>query len=61
MHVIITNLSKNIRVQNQAFGRTARKGKKGTGIIIFKNSEFNSYEEIKAHRNKKEIENLNKI
>ena len=59
MHVIITKLSKNIRVQNQAFGRTARKGKKGTGIIIFKNSEFNSYEEIKTHRNKKEIENLN--
>ena len=60
MHVIITKLSKNIRVQNQAFGRTARKGKKGTGIIIFKNSKYNSYEEIKAHRNENEINSLNK-
>ena len=60
MHVIITKLSKNIRVQNQAFGRYARKGKKGTGIIIFKNSKFNSYEEIKAHRNENEINSLNK-
>jgi preprotein translocase subunit SecA len=60
MHVIITKLSKNIRVQNQAFGRTARKGKKGTGIIIFKNSKYNSYEEKKAHRNENEINSINK-
>ena len=60
MHVIITQLSKNIRVQNQAFGRTARKGKKGTGIIIFYNRYFNSYEEIKNDRNKREVEKLNR-
>ena len=34
MHVILTFMPKNIRVQQQAFGRAARKGQKGTCQLI---------------------------
>ena len=34
LHVILTYMPKNVRVQNQAFGRAARKGQKGTCQLI---------------------------
>uniref|UniRef100_A0A183BLQ6 Chloroplast protein-transporting ATPase n=1 Tax=Globodera pallida TaxID=36090 RepID=A0A183BLQ6_GLOPA len=34
LHVIVTFMQKNSRVQQQAFGRTARQGKKGTAQLI---------------------------
>ena len=38
MHVIVSFLPKNQRVQEQAFGRAARKGKKGTCQMILNRS-----------------------
>ena len=34
MHVCVTFLPKNQRVQDQAFGRSARKGNKGTWQMV---------------------------
>ena len=39
MHVIVTFLPQNQRVQDQAFGRSARKGKKGTCQLILDKDE----------------------
>ncbi|KAL3081833.1 hypothetical protein niasHS_012775 [Heterodera schachtii] len=38
MHVILTFMTNNERVQRQAYGRTARKGQEGTALLIVFNS-----------------------
>ena len=43
LHVILTKMPKNYSVLKQAFGRTSREGKKGTGQMIIYNEEFSSY------------------
>lgn len=44
LHVILTFMPRNKRIEYQALGRAARKGEKGSGQIIMKNE--NSYEQI---------------
>lgn len=53
LHVCVTFLPKNQRVQDQAFGRTSRKGNKGTCQMILKTKEVQHFlgEEIKNTSN----------
>ena len=55
LHVIITKLSENSRTQKQAFGRTSRQGKKGSGQYIFKEEKgIKTYNQLINNRNEKE-------
>ena len=54
LHVIITEMPSNYRVLKQAFGRTSREGKKGTGQMILKNTGYNSYSQLIEEMNKEE-------
>ena len=61
LHVILTSMPKNFRVLKQAFGRTSREGKKGTGQMIIYNEKFNTYSEIVNEMNKREKERIENI
>jgi hypothetical protein len=65
LHVMLTFMPANQRVEDQAFGRTARQGKRGTGQLVLNavsliNScantpgEFISPQNVKEHRDKLE-------
>jgi len=61
LHVILTSMPKNYRVLKQAFGRTSREGKKGTGQLIIYNNEYKTYSEIVNIINENEKERIEKI
>ena len=61
MHVILTSMPSNYRVLKQAFGRTSREGKKGTGQIIIKKEDHESYLEVVKDMNENEKERIENI
>lgn len=61
MHVILTSMPANYRVLKQAFGRTSREGKKGTGQIILKQEANESFSDVLDDMNKNEKERIENI
>lgn len=61
LHVILTNLPDNARIEEQAFGRAARSGDKGTGRLIICTSINEPVSKLKESRNQKELGRLDEI
>ncbi|CAF1543380.1 unnamed protein product [Didymodactylos carnosus] len=68
LHVILTYTPNNLRVEKQAFGRTARAGKRGTGIyIVYDERKSNNcipnltIDYLSDVRNENEKERVNQI
>ncbi|CDW77348.1 protein translocase subunit seca [Stylonychia lemnae] len=62
LHVVVTYVTSNIRIEEQAFGRTARTGQQGSGqfCIQFSNSDL-SIDDIKLERDKLESYRLGEL
>uniref|UniRef100_A0A914YS25 Uncharacterized protein n=1 Tax=Panagrolaimus superbus TaxID=310955 RepID=A0A914YS25_9BILA len=61
LHIIVAFLPPNIRIEEQAFGRAARCGQPGTAQMIIFEKNKKSFAELKAKRNKRENERIQKI
>nr|XP_034172188.1 uncharacterized protein LOC117600634 isoform X2 [Osmia lignaria] len=63
LHVCLTYLSNNIRIEQQAFGRAARSGDKGSGQLIIMDSKGQEYSNLKVLDLKKgrDTEELHRI
>ena len=61
LHIILTSMPNNYRIERQAFGRTSRQGNKGSGQMIILKEKFNTLKEYKDDRDEKEKKRLNDI
>jgi hypothetical protein len=58
LHVLVTFLPLNLRVEHQAFGRTSRQGKRGTAQLIIYNETEDKIDTLKLEREEKEIREI---
>jgi len=64
LHLILTSMPSNLRIEKQAYGRTSRQGNKGSGQMILLKKEFKTIKEYKNRRNeieKERLDNMSKI
>ncbi|CAF1444874.1 unnamed protein product [Adineta steineri] len=50
LHVVLTFMPNNQRVEDQAFGRTARQGKRGTGLMILNLMDLIEYNNVNTKK-----------
>lgn len=61
LHIILTSMPSNLRIEKQAYGRTSRQGNKGSGQMILLKDKFQSIKDYKDKRDQEEKKRLDNI
>jgi len=61
LHIILSYLPLNARIENQAFGRASRAGDKGSGRLIIYVNPIETISKMKEKRNHNELQRLDEV